>query len=169
MHGLGNTEPLTGSETPSERLLKLFSQTVPKTLWVPAFHVKTKSAYVWRLHSNGKHTCIWEATGGISPACLQTVLMHMFEQPKNMASSVQPCALMLAVFSGITESTEAQQPFKSSPKSRMPSSSKSNIHSKRTNRYSPESGTNVRGVGWFTCLISILYWKISPRYRIIES
>lgn len=131
-------KPIRGSETPSERLLKLFSQIVPKPLWVPAFHVKTKSAYVWRLHSNGKHTCIWEATGGISPACLQPVLMHMFEQPKHMASSVQPCALMLVSF---LVSQRAQRPsswqqlFKSQEQNTL--HLKNNVSSERTNGCSP--------------------------------
>lgn len=41
-------------------------------------------------------------------AYLQSALTHMFEEPKHMASFVQPCALMLALFNGVPGNTQGQ-------------------------------------------------------------
>ena len=39
-------------------------------------------------------------------AYLQSALTHMVEEPEHMASFVQPCALMLAVFNGVPGNTQ---------------------------------------------------------------
>ena len=110
MHGLGNVEEATniGSEKPSGRLLKLFSQTTPKPPASSCFLCQDS------LHMCGGFTPAKSAlvSGGqqeVFPfAYVQSALMHMFAEPEHTASFVQPCALMLAVFNGVPENTQGQ-------------------------------------------------------------